>query len=126
MTAFGSQGHPQFSVGVIQLEPGTTVEADLVLDWGDEQLAGLVLGSDGEPVIGAEVKLLWQDDTRGVLSRSKRRTVTDGGGYFLFSELGPEAHTIVVSAQGYRAIQREAMPTMPGGEVVIQLQETAS
>jgi protocatechuate 3,4-dioxygenase beta subunit len=123
---FGSQGDPQFSIGVVQLEPGTTVEAELMLDWGDEQLAGLVLDSGGEPVSGAEVKLLWWGQAQDVLSRSKRRTVTDGSGYFLFSKLGPGAHTIVVSARGYRAVQREAMPTMPGGEVVIQLQETTS
>lgn len=123
---FGSQGDPQFSIGVIQLEPGTIAEADLVLDWGDEQLAGLVLDSAGAPVSGAEVKLLWWGQALDVLSRSKRRTVTDGGGYFLFSRLGPGAHTVVVSARGYRAVRREALPTGPGGEVVIQLQEPAS
>jgi len=74
-------------------------------------------------VAGAEVTLFWSDEEQGVTSRSRRQTVADGGGYFIFTELGPGPHTIVVSARGYQSVRREAVP---GEGIVIELQETAS
>lgn len=123
---FGSQGSPQFNLGGIRLESGESTRADLVLDWGREELAGVVVGAGGDPVAGAQVTLLWSDAAQEVTSQSKRRTVTDAGGYFIFTELGPGWHTVTVSASGYRAVRREEMPTVPGGEALIQLQETPS
>ena len=120
---FGSRGHPQLSIGAIQLEPGRTVEAELVLDWGYEELTGRVVSSSGEPLAGAELTLFWSDEAQGVTSRSRRRTVADGDGFFLFTELGPGPHTVSVTARGYGAAQREAMP---GDEILIELQERAS
>ncbi len=121
---FGSRGYPQFTLGGIQLEPGQTTSVSLVLDWGNEEMAGqLVNSADGEPVAGAEVTLFWSDEEQGVTSRSKRQTVADGGGYFIFTELGPGPHTISVTARGFRPARYEAMP---GDGIVIELQETAS
>jgi len=121
---FGSRGHPQFTFGGIQLKPGQTTSANLVLDWGYEEMAGYLVNSDdGEPVVGAVVTLFWTDEEQGVTSRSQRQTVADGGGYFIFTELGPGPHTISVTASGYRPARREAMP---GDGIVIELQETAS
>jgi len=121
---FGSRGHPQFTVGGILLEPKKTTTANIVLDWGREEMAGQLVNSDnGEPVAGAEVTLFWSDEEQGVTSRSRRQTVADGGGYFIFTELGPGPHTIVVSARGYQSVRREAVP---GEGIVIELQETAS
>ena len=71
----------------------------------------------------AQVRLLWAIEEQGIASRSRRRTVTDGGGYFLFTSLGPGSHTLSVTAGGYRGARRE---TMPDGEILIELQETAS
>ena len=65
----------------------------------------------------------WSDEARGVTSRSQRRTVADGDGYFLFTELGPGPHTVSVTAGGYGAARRDATP---GYEVLIELRETAS
>ena len=121
---FGSRGHPQFTLGGIHLEPGKTTTANLVLDWGHEQMEGqLVSSENGEPVTGAEVALFWADEEQGVTSRSSRQTFTDGGGYFIFTELGPGSHTIIVTAQGYHSVRREAIP---GEGIVIELLETAS
>jgi len=77
----------------------------------------------GEPVPGAEVTLIWADEEQGVTSRSNRQTFTDGSGYFIFTELGPGSHTIIVTAQGYHSFRREAIP---GEGIVIELQEAAS
>jgi protocatechuate 3,4-dioxygenase beta subunit len=121
---FGSRGHPQFTVGGIRLEPDKTTTADLVLDWGHGEMAGYLVNSDsGEPVAGAEVTLIWADEEQGVTSRSRRQTVADGSGYFIFTELGPGLHTIMVNARGYQSVRREAMP---GEGIVIELQEAAS
>ena len=78
---------------------------------------------NGEPVAGADVTLFWTDEDQGVISRSRRQTVTDGGGHFIFTELGPGLHTIIVNARGYLSARREAAP---GDGIVIELQETAS
>jgi hypothetical protein len=121
---FGSRGHPQFTVGGIQLEPKKTTTANLVLDWGYGEMAGHLVNSDsGEPVAGAEVTLFWADEGQGVTSRSRRQTVADGSGYFIFTELGPGLHTITVNARGYYSIRRDAVP---GEGIVIELQEAAS
>lgn len=120
---FGSRGQPEFTLWGVRLEAGQTTTADLVLDWGYEEMAGrLVNPNNGEPVAGAEVTLSWAGGEQGVTSRSRRRTVADGGGYFIFTELGPGLHTIGVTARGYRPVRHEAMP---GEEIVIELQAVA-
>lgn len=122
--SFGSRGDPQFTLAGIQLEPGKMTTAILVLDWGHEEMAGQLVNSDsGEPVAGAEVRLFWIDEEQGVTSRSRRQTVADGGGYFIFTELGPGLHTIIVTAPGYHSFRREAVPREG---IVIELQEAAS
>lgn len=121
---FSSRGQPKFTLLGIRLEAGQTTTADLVLDWGHEEMAGQLVNSDnGEPVAGAEVTLFWADEAQGVTSRSQRQTVADSGGYFIFTELGPGPHTISVTARGYHPARSEAMP---GDRIVIELQETAS
>lgn len=120
----GSRGQPQFTVGGIQLEPNKTTTANLVLDWGYEEMAGhLVNSASGEPVAGAEVTLSWTGEEHGVTSRSRRLTVADSSGYFVFTELGPGSHTIVVTAPGFYSVRRDALP---GEGIVIELQEVAS
>jgi protocatechuate 3,4-dioxygenase beta subunit len=121
---FGSRGHPQFTVGGIRLEPKKTTTANLVLDWGYEEMAGHLVNSvNGEPVAGAEVTLFWTGEEQGVTSRSRRLTVADSSGYFVFTELGPGSHTIMVTAPGYQSVRRDAVP---GEGIVIELQEAAS
>ena len=126
VVVFNSRGTPEFSIGGIQLEAGETTEADLVIDWGDEQLAGVVEDSRGSLIAGAKVRLTWSNNTGGLISRSRRQTVTDSDGYFLFSELGPGPHTIQVTAPGYRPARRESPPSGTGGDVLIKLLEEAS
>ena len=120
----GSRGQPQFTVGGILLEPRKTTTATLVLDWGYEEMAGLLVNSvSGEPVVGAEVTLVWADEQQGVTSRSRRETIADGSGFFIFTELGPGPHTIIVTAPGFHSVRREAAP---GEGIVIELQEASS
>ena len=120
----GSRGQPQFTVGGILLEPRKTTTATLVLDWGYEEMAGLLVNSvSGEPVVGAEVTLVWADEQQGVTSRSRRETIADGSGFFIFTELGPGPHTIIVTASGFHSVRREAAP---GEGIVIELQEASS
>lgn len=123
---FDSRGYPAFNVNNIRLVSDGPTTVDLVLDWGGDQLAGWVESAMGAPVTGATVELSWSDLRHGVTSRSRRRTVSDSNGYFIFTELGPGRHTITVSATGYRGVRREESPTVPGTGIVIQLQETTS
>lgn len=124
--SLGSQGNPRFSIGGIQLETGKNTTVELILDWGNEELAGLVKNMEGDPVAGAEIKLLWSVQGQELISRSRRQTVTDGSGYFIFTELGPGLHTVIVSAKGHRAVNREVMPTMTGNTIQIKLEKTSS
>ncbi len=121
-----SHGNPRLSIGPVPVEAGQAAQAEVVVDRGEEQLSGLVTDMGGEPVAGAEVKLLWSYAGPGYGNGSRRATVTDGNGYFLFSELGPAIHRIVISASSFSAVQLEAAPSPMGNEVSVQLRKTGS
>ncbi len=123
---FSSKGSPKFSFSGIQLESGEIKNADLVVDWGNDQLAGNIISFDGEPVSNARVKLFWSGQMQGITSHSQRQTITNGNGHFLFTELGPGGHTLSISAPGYRSIRREEMPTTSHGALLITLEKDSA
>jgi len=103
---------PHFSVGGITIVPGESQEVRLVLDWGDQAIEGHVVDSRGNPLPGAQVSLSWFDRRDGITSSSGRSTVTDAGGLFRFTELGPGPHQLTVAPRPRRrpAKARRRMP----------------
>ena len=112
---------PHLNVSGIALPPDTATEVQLTLDWGKYEANGYVLTAAGDPVPGAQVALLWNDDDRGIHSRSSRRTITDSKGYFLFTQLGPGLHTLTIHAPGFRSAQRDYEVRASGREVLVHL-----
>jgi hypothetical protein len=98
---FVTRSQPSMSVLGITLEPGDSTHAELVLDWGDNKLAGRVIDDSRRPVTGASVHLSGQYVGRGIQSSSMRRTNTDSDGNFRFSELGSGMHTLTVRMKGF-------------------------
>jgi hypothetical protein len=79
----------------------------LALDVGPHALEGFVLRGSGTPVGGARVSLQWTRDDGGFSSRSFRETLSDTSGHFLFTQLGWGAHTLSVTAAGFRSVRVE-------------------
>jgi hypothetical protein len=75
-------------------------------------------------VPGSKVSLTWFYQEGSIDSWSRRRTYTDGNGYFLFTQLGSGLHTLSVTAPGYRSAHQEV--DVDSGEILIQLQEVES
>jgi protocatechuate 3,4-dioxygenase beta subunit len=119
--SFQTKSIPYISVSGIELAPGAEEYVQLILDWGNHMLEGYVLNSKDAPVPGAEVSLLWQHDNKGIKSHSRRKTVADAGGYFLFSQLGQGLHTLNVTAPGFYSARREYEVKTPGVEITVQL-----
>ncbi len=90
---------------------GSAAEEDvrLVLDWGDHVLRGAVVDDRGRALAGARVDLSWLHESAGLSSGSSRRTQTDAGGSFEFTQLGPGPHTLEVHADGHPPT-RESVP----------------
>ena len=98
---FATRSKPQFSVSGISLEPGGSVDAELVIDWGDNEFSGRVLDSSNSPITGASVQLSGRYVGRGIQSSSIRRATSDAGGRFRFSELGGGMHTLTTKVNGF-------------------------
>ena len=112
---------PHISVSGIVLAPGAEEYVQLTLDWGNYMLAGYVLNSKDEPVPGAQVSFLWLHDNKGMRSRSRRKTVADTGGYFLFNQLGPGLHTLNITAPGFHGARRYHEVGDSGAEILVRL-----
>jgi protocatechuate 3,4-dioxygenase beta subunit len=98
---FATRSKPQFSVSGINLQPGGSVDAELVIDWGDTEFTGQALDGSNRPVAGASVQLSGRFVGRGIQSSSLRRTTTDADGRFRFSELGGGMHTLTIKMNGF-------------------------
>ena len=94
-----------FVVRGLSLSSGSEGDVRLVLDRGEHVLRGSVLGDRGRPVAGARVDLSWLYESGGLSSGSSRRTRSDAGGSFEFTQLGPGLHTLEVHADGHPPTQ---------------------
>ena len=83
------------------------------------------MSAEGEPISGAQVVLGWSKVDNGVRSRSIRRTVSDGTGYFLFTQLGAGVHTVNVSAYGYRGTRVDYTVGASDSDIEVELQRTS-
>ena len=119
---FITRSSPRLEVQGIELREGAEKEVDLVVDWGDHELAGSVLDDGGEPIAGAALTLTWSLDSGGIRSTSTRRTVTDESGSFRFTQLGPGLHDLDVSAAGYGDTWERLEPGPYARETEIRLE----
>ena len=118
---FQTLASPFLSVTGIELMPGDSNRVRLRLDIGDRRAAGFVVDQAGRPIGGAQVHLFWSSVEGGIRSRSKRETVSDANGYFLFTGLGASGHTLTVTAPDYRSGRLELDPTHDDQDVTIRL-----
>jgi len=103
--SFNTRTSPRLHVSGLTLRAGGEADVLLVLDWGEQEMAGVVLDDRGDPVAGAQVSLSWSHASGGLQSTSQRATSTDLTGSFRFSQLGPDEHRLEVRATGYRRAQ---------------------
>jgi protocatechuate 3,4-dioxygenase beta subunit len=101
---FATRSRPQFTISGVTLEPGGSVHADLVIDWGDLDFTGRVIDDSRNPMPGVDVRLSGRYVGNGIQSSSLRRTVTDTDGYFRFTQLGSGPHRLDVVAKGFQGI----------------------
>jgi hypothetical protein len=101
--SFDTRSSPRLTVSGVSLPADGEADVRLVLDSGDHELEGRVLGDRGDPVGGAEVSLSWSHGRGRAHSTSKRSTRSDGKGVFRFTQLGPGEHLLEVRASGYAA-----------------------
>jgi hypothetical protein len=75
----------------------------------------------GLPVPGAEVTLSWSQTAQGVASRAHRHGTADATGTFRFTQLGPDRHTLNVSAPGYARtlLDHQVGPALPTVKVTL-------
>jgi len=122
--ALETRAAPQLSITGISLTAGSPRDVVLVLDVGAYVLEGYLLTDRGGPVGGARVSLQWWRPDGGLNSRSFRETVSDARGYFAFTQLGAGAHTLSVTADGFRGVRLE--PQVGPGAPPLEIRLPAS
>jgi hypothetical protein len=120
--SFDTRASPRLQQSGIVLPAGGEREVVLVLDWGEHELTGEVIGEGGDPIAGAEVSLSWSHANGDVRSTSHRATRTDPSGTFRFSQLGPGRHRLDVHALGYHDAQEHHEVGRPNAEIKIRLE----
>jgi hypothetical protein len=107
---FGTRSRPYLQVSGINLPLGDDQPLVLVVDSGSHTLSGRVWDAGERPVPGAQVQLSWWHEEGGARSTSNRKTLTDEGGFFRFTQLGPGSHQLNVTASGYgTAVKRHTV-----------------
>jgi hypothetical protein len=120
--SFDTRSSPRLAVSGVLLPADGEREVILVLDWGDQELIGEVVGERGEPIAGAEVSLSWSHANGDIRSRSQRATRTNASGSFRFAQLGPGEHRLDVRAAGYRAVQEQHEVGRHAADVQVRLE----
>jgi hypothetical protein len=123
---FDTRVSPRLLVSGLTLRAGGEADVLLVLDSGEQELAGKVLDDRGDPVAGAQVSLSWSHASGGLQSTSQRATGTDPSGVFRFSQLGPGEHLLEVRAAGYRTVQEYRDADRYAAEVELRLEPDGS
>jgi protocatechuate 3,4-dioxygenase beta subunit len=123
--SFSTRSSPYLQITGMHFSPGYQDRVELLLDLGIHEASGYVLDGNDNPVGGARVSLTWSLAEGGVQSRSKRSTVTDGNGLFLFTQVGSGPHLLNVDASGYRPMRVEQYVSS-GDDLTVRLQEDPS
>jgi hypothetical protein len=119
---FETHSSPLYSISGIHLSAGEEKDIRLVLDWGNHQVAGLVLDDRGAPVTASELFVSSLRRDSGMRTHAVRRAITDEEGYFLFTQVGPGYHTIRVDVPGFDEMILDHDVRRDNRDVVIRLQ----
>ena len=118
---FETRSLPRFNIRAGDLRPNGETQVELVLDWGTETVAGMVIDPDGLPVAGARVQLTWTHRKGSTQATSFRDTSTDEEGRFEFGELARGVHRVHVISGQYRGVQIAHNVGVDSEEPTIQL-----
>jgi hypothetical protein len=121
LLTFTTRTIPNLKVRGPLLAPDDDVDLRVVLDEGEYELGGRVLGDHGVPVLGAQLKLAWSHKQAGAISSSSRTAVSDGLGGFRFFDLGPGRHELAVRAAGYEDARATVDVFWNAGDVELRL-----
>jgi hypothetical protein len=116
-----SQSNPAILVQGLQLEPGEKLHLELVLDWGEHEIHGVVTDANGNPVPASRVVLQWSNETDGITTRATRRTASDMQGNFAFSNLGPGPHSLKIDAPGFLGVDIDHDLSRQGYALTVKL-----
>ncbi len=119
---FETHSSPQHSISGIHLSAGEEKEVRLVLDWGNYQVAGLIVDDRGAPVTASELYVTSLRRDSGMWTHAIRKAVTDAAGYFLFTQVGPGNHTIRINVPGYGTTLLDHYVGKDNPEVIIRLE----
>ncbi len=116
-----SQSTPSFLVEGLHLTSGDKLHLPLVLDWGQDEIRGLVVDALGKPVPASRIVLQWSHQSDGITTKTTRRTAADAQGHFAFSQLGPGAHSLQVLAAGFPAVVVNHDVSRQGQDLTVRL-----
>jgi hypothetical protein len=117
---------PHHSINGIHLSAREKKDVRLTLDWGNHQVAGLVVDDRGAPVTASELFVTSHRRDSGVRTLAIRKAITDGAGYFLFTQVGPGFHTIHIDVPGYRTTILDHEVGKDAPEVIIRLERASA
>lgn len=119
---FETRGSPHVSISGIRLAPGETRDVLLVLDWGNHQVAGLVMDNMGRPVSASELFVTSVRKDGGLRAHVVRRAVTDETGFFVVGQVGSGYHTIRVDSPGFQSTVIDHEVGRDSPDVIIRLE----
>ena len=95
-----TRGQQSLTATGFRFDPATATGevVNLTIDVGPYHLSGRIYDESGHSIDGAYVFLNWTLQENGIRIRSTRQVSADANGEFLFTELGPGDHELVVSA----------------------------
>ena len=100
-----TQSFPRYITSGLTLAEGATLNVEVLLDLGVEQIRGRVTDDAGQPVAGADMTLSWVLRQGATVNESLRTTTTDRSGNFVFTGLGMGPHDLMARAPHLEANQ---------------------
>jgi hypothetical protein len=122
---FQTRSFPELTVSGIEISAGAAKSVRVPLDLGAHSVGGHVVDAEGAPVAGAFIFLYSSRIENAVQSRSRRESLVDSNGYFLFTQLGSGPHTLTAQAAGFRGTTVEHRVGMDEPTMVLQLQRVS-
>jgi len=120
---FLTHSYPELRVQGIHVSNGSMEPVTVILDTGQYVQRGRIIDGFGVPVSQSGITLDWAFTDKGLRSSSKRKITTDQDGQFLFTGLGPDLHTMEISAAGFYTATKTVNVGADPIDIVIELEE---
>jgi hypothetical protein len=109
----------------LHFDPGSSQPLWLVIDLGPHSVFGRVHDESGRAFDGVELSLYWEQHDNDIKFYSTRIQSADADGRFEFTDIGPGAHVIIISAwRGKtfkRTVIRQVNVGVDSGELTVVL-----